>query len=151
MKIVSSGFVILNRREEVLLGRVDAHDPPYQYTVFKGQQEKGESLLDTAIRELQEETGIDVLTEHKLNRYISTDYVFTYHMKNKDVYLYSLEDVEGVLDNFECFCSSLWGETQHPEISGYKWVKMKDLYDHLFPSQRGLVKFLQRKYQLKGE
>ena len=75
MKIVSSGFVILNKREEVLLGRVDAHDPPYQYTVFKGQQEKGESLLDTAIRELQEESGIDVLTEHKLNRYISTNYV----------------------------------------------------------------------------
>jgi 8-oxo-dGTP pyrophosphatase MutT (NUDIX family) len=146
MKIVSSGFVILNRHGEILLGRVDSHSPPYQYTVFKGQQEENESLLDTAIRELKEETGINIASEHRLNRYISANPIFIYHLSKKDVYLFSLEDVEGVLDNFEFFCSSLWGNTNQPEISGYKWVKIEDLHDYVFPSQRGLASFLQKKY-----
>ena len=149
IKIVSSGFVIQNRQGEILLGRVDGHEPPYQYTIFKGGQEEGESLLDTAIRELKEETGIDIVTDHRLNRYISANPLFTYHMRSKDVHLFFLEDIEGALDNFEFHCDSYWGASQQPEISAYRWVKIEDLHKCIFPSQRGLAKFLQDRLKKK--
>jgi 8-oxo-dGTP pyrophosphatase MutT (NUDIX family) len=121
MKIVSSGFVIQNRNGEILLGR------------------------DTAIRELKEETGIDISSDHRLNRYISSNPIYTYHLRQKDVHLFFLEDVEGALDNFEFRCDSYWGDTSQPEIDGYKWVKIENLHEYLFPSQRGLAKFLQER------
>ncbi len=133
------------------MGRVDAHEPPYQWTIFKGQQEEQETLLDTAIRELKEETGIDLLENHNLNRYISINPIFIYHLNNKDVYLFSVEDVEGVLDDFEFRCDSLWGDTSQPEIYGYKWVKVEDLHNHVFPSQRGLAKYLQQQYRKEAQ
>jgi len=142
MKIVSSGFVVINKRREVLLGKVENHDPPYQWTIFKGGQEGDETLIETAIRELKEETGIDIAADHRLNRNISTNYIYMYQLRKKDVYLFSVEDTEGVLDNFEFTCDSYWGESQQPEIADYKWVHVDELRDYIFPSQRGLADFL---------
>ena len=108
------------------------------YTVFKGQQELNETLLDTAIRELREETGIDLLKEHRLNRYISSEPLFKYIIKDqktqlpKEIFLFFLEDVEGILKNYSFQCNSFWQNTLEPEISGYKWVHLDFLYDHLF-------------------
>ena len=146
MKIVSSGFIVKSRRGEILLGQVANHPSPYHYTVFKGQQVEGETLIDTALRELQEETGIDISGDDRLNKNISSNFVYQYHIKGKDVYLFLVEDVEGVLDNFEFYCSSVWGENGELEISDYKWVKIKDLKDYVFPSQRGLATYLQNNY-----
>ena len=143
-KIVSSGFVVLNKKGEVLLGKTD-NRPPYNFTVFKGQQEEGETLIDTAIRELKEETGIDVASDDRLNKNISTNFIYMYRLSHKDVYLFSLEDSEGALDEFEFKCDSFYGESHLPEICGYKWVSISQLNDYIFPSQRGLVKFLQQK------
>lgn len=151
-KIISSGFVIFNPKKEFLLGRIDGHTPPYQYTVFKGQQESGESLLDTAIRELREETDIDLLKEHKLNRYVSSEPLFQYTIKDrktqlfKDIFLFFLEDIEGVLEDYPFQCNSFWQNTTEPEISGYKWVHLDFLDEYLLPSQRGLSQFLKNKY-----
>lgn len=141
-KIVSSGFIVISKSGKVLLGKVNNQKPPYQWTIFKGGQEEGETLIDTAIRELKEETGIDIAGDDRLNKHISTNYVFRYSMRTKNVYLYILKDVEGVLDDFDFVCDSYWGETNQPEISGYKWVEMDDVCNWLFPSQRGLVEFL---------
>lgn len=144
MKTVSSGFIVINRKGEILLGKVDNHPEPFQWTVFKGKQEEGETLIETAIRELKEETGIDIVSDDRLNKNISTNYVYDYRLKHKDVYIYTLEDVEGVLNDFQFNCSSYWGEDENPEISDYKWVDIDDLEDYLFPSQRGLADFLKK-------
>lgn len=147
MKIISSGFVIVSHRGQVLLGKVDNHPPPYQWTVFKGQQEHDESLMETAIRELKEETGIDVAADHRLNRNISTNHVFRYSLSHKDVYLFRLDDKEMALDNFEFKCDSITDITGRPEIADYEWVNVENLRDRIFPSQRGVADFLNSKYE----
>ncbi len=146
MKVISSGFVVKNSKDEILLGRVDRHPKPYQWTIFKGQMEESETLLDTAMRELKEETGIDIVSDHNLNRKISSNYIFTYQLSHKDVYLFLLEDENGILDNFEFKCTSYFGDNNEPEINDYKWVHIKNLADYIFPSQRGLAEFLNKKY-----
>lgn len=145
-EVISSGFVIKNNRNEFLLGKINAHIPPYQYSVFKGQQELNENLMQTAIRELKEETGIDLSQEHRLNRYMSSEPLFQYRVRNKTVFLFFLEDEEDVLANFYLHCSSLWQDTNEPEISGYKWVHISELFNHILPSQRGLAEFIINKY-----
>ena len=142
MKTVSVGFIVINNKEEILLGKVSNHNPPFQWTVFKGGVEGDEEMIDTAIRELKEETGIDLATNHNLNKYISSNFVFQYHLSRKDVYLFTVEDKEGELDDFEFTCDSYWGEDNNPEIADYKWVKIKDLHQYMMASQRGLADFL---------
>ena len=142
-KIVSSGFIVINRHGEVLLGEVSNHASDFKWTVFKGGVEGDESLIETALRELKEEAGIDIAADDRLNKYISTNFVYQYHMRHKDVFMFTVEDPHGVLDDFEFTCNSYWGESNNPEIDSYKWVKIEDLKDYIFPSQRGLAEFMQ--------
>jgi 8-oxo-dGTP pyrophosphatase MutT (NUDIX family) len=142
-KVISSGFVVKSRDGRYLLGRADGHSEPFCWTIFKGQQEGNETLMDTAIRELKEETGIDVNADHRLNRNISTNPFFTYSLRHKDVYVYMLEDVEGALNDFNFSCSSFWIDNK-PEISEYTWCTIEEMRRKIFPSQRDLVSKLER-------
>jgi 8-oxo-dGTP pyrophosphatase MutT (NUDIX family) len=146
MKKISVGFIVRGKDGKFLLGRAEGHRKPYEWTVFKGQQEDGEDLITTAIRELKEETGIDINIDNRLNKNISTNYVFMYEMQHKDVYLYMLDDVEGALDNFKFHCSSNWGEEQVPEISDYRWFDLDEMEYYIFPSQRRMIDMLKFKY-----
>lgn len=148
-KITSAGFIVRSKDGKYLVGRAQGNTDTHCWSVFKGHQEDGEELIDTAIRELREESGIDISLDERLYRNISTSPVFKYSFiskkKHKDVELFLLEDIHGVLDTFEFKCSSFWGGT-NPEIFDYKWVTVNELDTMLFLSQRGLVQFLKNKY-----
>ena len=106
-KITSAGFIVVSKTGRILLGKAESHSPPYCYTAFKGGVEAGEDLLQTAIRELKEESGIDINIEERLNRNISSSPVFNYSLKHKNVYLFMLNDITGFLDDFNFNCTSL--------------------------------------------
>lgn len=143
-KIISSGFSILNTDGQILLGKIHNNHPVRKWTIFKGGQEKNESLVDTAIRELKEETDIDLSVNHDLNRYMSSSPIFEYHLKHKIVYVYLLEDVNNTLRNYEFKCNSFWEHNgiKNPEIIEYKWFEINDAMDFILPSQKGLINFL---------
>lgn len=143
-KIISAGFIILSKTNRILLGKASFHNSPFCWTVFKGGAEKGENLLQTAIRELKEESGIDISVEQRLNRNISSEPVFNYTLKHKNVYLFLLEDVTGFLDDFKFVCCSFWDDGK-PEVLDYQWFDIDELEDNIFPSQRGLIDFLKAK------
>lgn len=141
-KEISAGFIIRGKDGRYLLGKAEKHPPPYAWSVFKGGQEEGEDLINTAIRELKEETGIDIAADERLNRNISTNYVYSYKLRHKDVYLFLLNDVHGVLDGFKFTCNSFWGENNLPEIGDWKWFHIDELEDVIFPSQSGVITHL---------
>ena len=147
MREVSCGFIIVNNDKKVLLGKTSRG----HYTVFKGKMEKGEILLDTALRELREESGIDLNNIENIWDYVSEDFVFTYRLKNKDVFLFLLEDEEGLLDNVKLKCESTYNHKgkEKLEIEGYKWIKIKNMNKYIFPSQKGIKKFLMEKYGIE--
>ena len=59
----STMIVIYNQQREVLL--IERADRPGYWQSVTGSQEEGESLIETATREVMEETGIDV-SRHQL-------------------------------------------------------------------------------------
>lgn len=97
---VSAGGVVYRRRENavevVLCGR---KDPP-TWNLPKGTPDLGESLVDTARREVEEETGLKV---HVLGRIGLIRYRFVrdgvrYH---KTVHFYLMEPVGGALEEHD--------------------------------------------------
>lgn len=145
MNKISSGFIVRGQDGKFLLGRVRWAGKE-AWTFFKGTQEEGESELDTAIRELREESGIDINSDERLNRNISWNPIYFYTIKGKkDVSLFLLDDVSGALNGFNFKCSSFWKDEKgdsHPEIIEYKWYNLDDLYNVLFKSQRNVVDVL---------
>ena len=81
----SASFLLLGPGDELILQRRDMHAPkaPGSLALFGGAAEAGETLLETALRELHEELGISIdpatvevigtlLIEQAGNLYIST-------------------------------------------------------------------------------
>ena len=144
-RVVSAGFIVRSQDGKYLLGKTNKFPKAQCWTVFKGQQESGESLIATATRELKEEAGIDILRNVKLQLSQSTSPFYHFAMKDKDVILYLLNDELGVLNDYEFKFSSYWGPNKNPEICEYKWVDLDEMAELVFPSQRGLVDYLKSK------
>lgn len=136
---VSAGFIVRSKDGRYLLGRTTKFPKKRCWTVFKGQQEEGESLIYTATRELREESGIDILRKSELQKCQSTVPFHTFLIKEKIVYLYLLIDEEGVLDDFNFSCNSYWGKDRVPEICDHRWFDIDEMESFIFPSQRGLI------------
>lgn len=144
VRVVSAGFIVRSKGGKYLIGKTTKYPKDQCWTVFKGQQEYGESLIGTATRELKEEAGVDILSSVPLQLSQSTSQFYSFSMKGKDVILYLLNDENGVLDNFNFECSSWWGPNKTPEISEYKWCTLEEMDKLVFPSQRGLVDYLKK-------
>lgn len=133
-KTISAGFIVVSKDNKILIGKGSNREKNC-WTVFKGTQEEGESLIDTAIRELKEESGIDINSSEGLQKSISTMPIHSYSMKKKNVHLFLLKDDDGILDDFEFKCESRIDGVGPPEILAYKWVDIDELNRYLFFSQ----------------
>jgi len=143
-KIISSGFVVQCMDGKFLLGRTSKKNDQYCWTIFKGGTMENESLIETAIRELKEESGIDIAKDDRLNKNISTNYIHNYSIKDKNIYVFMLVDREGALDDFQFFCNSYYGTNNDPEIVEYRKFDLSEMHNYIFPSQRGLLDVLKR-------
>jgi len=143
-RVVSAGFIVRSKDGKYLIGKTTKYPKDQCWTVFKGQQEEGESILGAATRELREESGIDILRSVELQYSQSTSPFYTFALKDKDVVLYLLNDENGELDGVELKCSSYWGSSRTPEICEYKWCDLDEMEKLVFPSQRGLVDYLRK-------
>lgn len=76
--LVGSNVIIQNENDEFLLQK-RAND---YWGLPGGLMELGESLEETAIREVKEETNLDVQTVKLINTFSGKEYFFT--LKNKD-------------------------------------------------------------------
>jgi 8-oxo-dGTP pyrophosphatase MutT (NUDIX family) len=77
--LAGANVIILDKHQHVLLQlRTDG-----SWGLPGGLLEPGESLEQTAIREVKEETNIDIHELHHLNVFSGPEYTFT--LKNKDV------------------------------------------------------------------
>jgi 8-oxo-dGTP pyrophosphatase MutT (NUDIX family) len=115
----SFGIIPLRREAagwEVLL---ILHRHGHHWSFPKGHSEEGESPLQTAQRELAEETGLAVISL-LVEGHISENYQFRHHGQqiHKTV-CYFLAEVSGEL------------QLQEEELSGAKWVPLEQAAGHV--------------------
>lgn len=116
MKQLSAGVIILNNGR-ILLGH-STHNT--HWDIFKGSQEPGETPLQTALRELREESGI-VLQESDL-----IDLGKFKYTKKKNLYLFLFKDKNDEIKAEDCFCASNVDD-KFPEMDDFKYVSVHNL------------------------
>ena len=122
MKTLSAGVVIV-RNGQVLLGHSTNNE---HWDIFKGKVESGETPIQAAIRELKEESGIDLLPEQLVDLG-----KFSYN-KKKNLHLFLHTDAVGfVAEN--CHCDAKV-EDKYPEMDDYKWVDFCDTPNYCVPA-----------------
>mmetsp|Transcript_29802 Transcript_29802/g.41922 ORF Transcript_29802/g.41922 Transcript_29802/m.41922 type:complete len:228 (+) Transcript_29802:78-761(+) len=172
-KPISAGFLIRSSKSKFLLchatkspnGKWTKYDG--NWTVPKGIVEEGESKIDAAIRELREETNIDLL--HRSFRELlppnlnDADPFVVFPVGEKKVHLFLLEDEQGRLQDpsIELKCSTKI-ENMHPslsyliglpEVDGYMWVEREDAEKMVYKSQQKLFAegFIEKKLKEQKE
>lgn len=128
----SCGCIILNDKNEVLL----IHHNTGHWDFPKGHVEAGETEVETAIREVKEETNIDVEVNEEY-RY-STKYSPNENVIKEVIYFLG----RNISDN---------KQAQLEEVSEVKWFKINDAIEKItYDNSRGILIQLKKDLEKKG-
>lgn len=117
------------------------------WSISKGQSDPGETDLQTAIRELQEETDLNILKYMTIKSDLPLLSVF--EVKKKTIKVFFLNDESGILQTIPLKCNSIMHnhpDTRYnllPEMDDFKWVTKEEGFNMVFESQKHL-------FQLEG-
>ena len=123
----SCGIIILNSDNEILLCHVTGQT---QYDIPKGLMDEGETYIDCAIRECQEETSL-IFTEDDL-----TEIGLVPYNKKKQLYLFMTVKDDINLENLTCVSLFEHFHTKEmlPEVDEFIWVAFSDIKDYCTPA-----------------
>ena len=110
MKEISAGGLVYRRQGNGSISLLALTDRFGRYSLPKGKQEDGETLVETALREIQEETAIIGEVEKLLGVVAYTYFHPEYGQMDKEVHYYLVRALTEELS------------PQLEEISGISWV-----------------------------
>lgn len=116
----------------------------------KGRPEPGELIKMAGIREVNEETGIDLLPLSGKMRYVG---VAKYKHKDKTLVAYTINLEEDIpISKLRCVSkfTSLYTGNLIPEIDEYKWVDFETFQHRMNESQRRLWNEYQKKLDIES-
>lgn len=125
------GIFIFNNEGKILLGHPTKHEPDF-WSIPKGVADEGEDYFSAAIREVKEETGID-LNEDKIN-WINKYFYYRRGEKRLFPFYYFWED-----EIPELYCDSMVtakGIDMYPEIDEFGWFKPEEVFLYVHPTQK---------------
>lgn len=121
-RTVSCGVILLDGSGRVLLAHATETS---HWDIPKGQPDPGEAPVDAALRELREETGIELSAARlkDLGRFA--------YRRDKDLHLFAARIVDGEVDIARCVCTSLFPSRRNgkdiPEMDAFEWVAPSDI------------------------
>jgi len=134
---VGIGVIIVNEQSQILIGKRKGSHAPY-FSIPGGHLELGETFEETAIREIKEEAGIDIIDPKVI---CITNDLDTYKYENKHY-------VSVVL-----VCHQFRGEAKLKEpdkCEGWQWVNPKNLpLPHFTASRMAVECYLKDKFYVK--
>lgn len=114
--VLSCGFLIRDINTGLYLGCVPYGSKDGLCDLPKGQQEEGERKIETALRELKEETGITAVSNvHELG--------WVPYVKGKDLYIFTA-DADVDIEKLTCNSTFQRYGKDFPEMSNYKLGKL---------------------------
>jgi len=134
-RTVSCGVVLLDPNGRVLLAHATETT---HWDIPKGQGEEGEAPHVTALREMEEETGLTVEPERltDLGRFV--------YRRDKDLHLFAARARADELDLTRCTCTSMFPRrsdgTMIPEMDAFRWAAPDDVEHY---ASRSLTRLFQ--------
>lgn len=123
------GIYLINKNDKLLITHPTNHPDFGSWSIPKGEPEQDEAFLDTAVREMEEETGIK-LSNLILNPNIKLLPLPNVVYKTGKKTLYSFLIINKELDDIDVVCSSLVNRQtgSFPENDRHKWVHISHVY-----------------------
>ena len=115
-----------------------------KWSIPKGHQEEGESQVETAFREVKEETGIDL---HHVPSSVgfTMKYIGSYELSNKTVVVFHIKERDGYFQTLPLHCDSYFTDKvcgKVPEMIAFKWVTKNELKENFMPSQKCIADWI---------
>lgn len=129
-KQISCGIIFIDATEEKILMVHPTNQRDY-WDFPKGRLESGETTLEAAIREVEEETSI-VVDE---NDYIQ-DLGFYNYNKHKNLHMYSCVDKEFNINKLFCRTMVDHAEPPYPECDDFEMFSIEDAIDLMCPAMK---------------
>lgn len=127
---VSAGGLVIRAvggQPEIVVGRRKRERDGYVWSLPKGTPEEGETLEETALREVREESGLEVRILSYFDA-ISYSFVRTGERIEKTVHYYIMEAIGGSFEQYD------------KEFDELRWVRMDEAVRLLdFQTESGLV------------
>ena len=143
-KFLSCG-VVIESPAGILLGHATN---THLWDIPKGRQEEKETPLETAARELEEETGI-VLEQDWLDKCV--DLGQHEYLREKDIHLFYLSvPLAFSLKKLRCRTFVQREGHEYPEMDQYAWVPFADIADYSGRALVGLIHQLKPKMKHLG-
>lgn len=144
------GIYLINKNRKLLITHPTNHKEFGSWSIPKGQPDENESFLDAAVREMLEETTID-LNGMVLNPLIKITTLpnTVYSSGKKTLYSFLVEHRD--LDDVEVVCNSMvYRKTGNfPENDSYRWVHISHtimLQQYLHESQHQNLELIAKIY-----
>lgn len=122
MKTISYGVLIVNEQGQLLLAHATGQK---HWDIPKGGAEAGESAREAAIREVREETGIELAADSL------QDLGRMPYRPGKDLHLFRVFVHTRDCDVAACKCTSFFPHhasgVMTPEVDQFKWVDIADV------------------------
>ena len=133
----TAGGIVINRNNEILLIYKKG-----KWDLPKGKQEPKEDLNKTALREVEEETGIDANFLRITSFLMVTPYVKSVKGKKKKRF------ANWFVMSYTKKCTKTYPQKKE-SIKKAVWVLQKDLHKYQFKGKKTLNTVLENYYQLK--
>lgn len=154
--VISAGFLIKSTNDKYLIVKPTGGTTK-GWGIPKGKRDPGELILDAAIRETYEETGLKV-TDHTNEIEYEAEPFFHYKVETteggskkkfvKDVFVFRAYATTKI-EEYPFECKSFLGDV--PEIDAFEWVTLEEAHERVVKSQKGIFAFLLNYKQLSNE
>lgn len=121
-KLLSCGVIVRRAYGELLLCHATGRN---YWDIPKGLRDTGESSINAALREVREETGLQLQAEQLRDLGVHR------YLPRKDLQLFVLQPPDPSIDIRPCACSTYYtvrgSRRQIPEVDAYRWAQRNEV------------------------